>query len=793
MTMIQKNRALLLKLIITSALFIITACAQRNIVDNSRTDSHSTLQQNSGKTSWISLETKPDEIIEYKTIGDVSLNLHIFYPKNHSKDNKTPAIVFFHGGNWQGGAPSQFYRQSAYLASRGMVAISAEYRVQKIHGTTPAESVKDAKSAMRFVRSHAQEFGIDPNMLAAGGGSAGGHIAAGAGTLKGFNEDSDDLSINVRPDALVMFNPVYDNSPEGYANSRVKDYWRQISPYHNLDENTPPSVVFFGTADKLISVEIAQQYKATMEKYGVRSDLFLYEGQTHAFFNKAKFNETVYEADKFLTSLGYLKGVPVISATSPKPNIVFIAIDDMNDWVGYMGGHPQAITPNMDKLANEGVAFMNAQSVAPGCSPSRNALLYGVEPYKSGLYAFYDHDIHDDLHKKYVSLPRFLKENGYKTYGSGKIHHGPKGNDLEWTDYLETKGMKKAFAEGKGYGDDKKSSFRPTTNPFEEHHDYQVASYGIDVINQQHEQPYFAAIGLVKPHLPFDCPEVFYDALPDKISPPAILENDLDDIGREGNSMRRAKDDKKFKKDKAWEKVRRAYLTCNSWVDHNVGRIMDAVEKSPDADNTIVILWSDHGYHMGEKKSFRKFTLWEESSRVPFIIHDRRNKNAAKGRKVTQAVTLINVYKTLAEMAGLKTADYVDGFSLVPQLKIQSNPVPKPAILSWGRGNYSVRTENWRLIQYFDGTQELYDHQQDPNEWHNLATLPEYKSKLDELVDLLPENEAPTVEEYIAVWSIYGADTKRLKAALEKETDKDEKKDKKSKKKKKNKKQKKEI
>ncbi len=780
MTMKQNDWVLLLILMITSVLFI-TTCAQGNNTDYSQSDSSSALQNNSEKIDWINLETEPDEVIVYKTIGNVSLSLHIFNPPNHSKDNKTPAIVFFHGGAWNGGAPSHFYRQSAYLAARGMVAISAQYRVKKKHDTTPAESVKDAKSAMRFVRSKARELGINPNMLAAGGGSAGGHIAAATGTIDGFNEDTDDLNISVRPNALVLFNPVYDNSQKGYGYNRVKDFWKEISPHHNLDKNTPPTVVFFGTEDKFISVEMAQHYKAMMEKYGVRSDLFLYEGQPHAFFNKARFNETVYEADKFLTSLGYLQGEPTISSNTPKPNIVFIAIDDMNDWVGYMEGHPQAITPNMDKLANDGVAFMNAQSVSPGCSPSRNALLYGVEPYKSGLYAFYEHEIHDDLHKKYVSLPRFLKENGYKTYGSGKIHHGPKGNELEWTDYLETKGMTKVFAEGKGYGDDKKSSFRPTTNPFEEHHDYQVASYGINVINQQHEQPYFAAIGLVKPHLPFDCPEVFYDALPDKILPPAIYKNDLDDIGKEGNSMRRAKDDKQFKKDKAWEKVRRAYLTCNSWVDHNVGRIMDAVDKSPDADNTIVILWSDHGYHLGEKKSFRKFTLWEESSRVPFIIYDRRDTKSAKGRKVTQPVTLINVYKTIAEMAELETADYVDGFSLVPQLKKQSKPVPEPAILSWGRGNYSVRTENWRLIQYFDGTQELYDHQTDPNEWHNLATQPEHKSKLDELANLLPKTEAATVEEYITVWSIYGADTKRLKAALSDETNEEDKKTKKKK------------
>ena len=448
-----------------------------------------------------------------------------------------------------------------------------------------------------------------------------------------------------------------------------------------------------------------------------------------------------------------------------KPNIVFIAIDDMNDWVGYMGGHPDTITPNMDKLANDGVAFINAHSVAPGCSPSRNALLYGVEPYNSGLYPFYEHDIHKQLKQQYTSLPKFLKDNGYRTYGAGKIHHGKENGETEWTDYLDADRHARTFAQDKGFKTNSKNSFRPTTNPYEEMFDHQVASYGIDVINnhKNNDKPYFTAIGLVKPHLPFDCPVDFYDALPEKITSPALLASDLNDIGKEGNSMRRVGDDKNFTNNNQWKDVRKAYLSCISWADYNVGRVLAAVEKSPQADNTIVILWSDHGFHLGEKKSFKKFTLWEEANRVPFIIHDRREKQSKKGRKVSQAVTLINIYRTLAEMAGLTPPEYVDGHSLVPQLLNQSTPVLAPAIMSWGRGNYAIRTENWRFIQYHDGDQELYNHQNDANEWHNLAQLPEYKNKVKELSALLPKTEAPTVEEYIAQWSIYGADTKRLK------------------------------
>lgn len=450
-------------------------------------------------------------------------------------------------------------------------------------------------------------------------------------------------------------------------------------------------------------------------------------------------------------------------AQTDKPNILFIAIDDMNDWTGFLGGHPQAITPNMDRLAEKGINFTNAHCPAPGCSPSRNALLYGIEPFNSGLYPFYEHALHEKLMEQYTSLPRFLKENGYQTYGAGKIHHGFKGDPREWNDYFELGFTQKKYEEGKGYflGNGKKMSFRPTINPDEEHVDYQVASYGIDVLKQKHDKPFFLAVGIVKPHLPFDAPKRFFDALPEKIEAPAILESDLNDIPKEGNSFRRAGDDRRFKKDNAWEDVRRAYLACNSWADFNIGRVLDALEKSPYADNTIVVLWSDHGYHMGEKMSFRKFTLWEEATNVPFIIYDGRNPDGAKGN-CNQPVSLINIYKTLAEMAGLETPDYIDGESLVPQLKNPANKL-QPAITSWGRGNYAVRSENWRYIRYFDGTEELYSHENDEHEWHNLANKPEYKEKKNELAKYLPLNEAPTIEEMVSPWSVVGADKARLK------------------------------
>lgn len=257
----------------------------------------------------------PNKTVTYKTVGETKLDLHIFTPANHAASDTLPAIVFFFGGGWSGGSPSQFYPHCAYLASRGMVAMSAEYRVKTKHGTSPRECVKDGKSAVRWIRQHAGELGIDPKKVAAGGGSAGGHVAAATGTVKKFNEPGEDLSVSCRPDALALFNPVFDNGPEGWGHARVKDYWQDISPMHNLSKKTPPTIVFLGTNDTLIPTATAKAYKARMADLGRRCDLFLYEDQGHGFFNlrnKAYYTQTVIEMDRFLASLGFLKGDPTL-------------------------------------------------------------------------------------------------------------------------------------------------------------------------------------------------------------------------------------------------------------------------------------------------------------------------------------------------------------------------------------------------------------------------------------------------------------------------------------------------
>ncbi len=252
----------------------------------------------------------PDVTKTYKQIGEVELQLHIFNPPGHQAADNSPAIVFFFGGGWVNGSPGQFFPFCEYLASRGMVAASAEYRIQSKHQTSPVECVKDGKSAIRWMRTHAKELGIDPDKLAAGGGSAGGHVAAAAGTVEGLEEEGEDLSVSSRPNALVLMNPVFDNGPGGFGHNKVKAYWKEISPLHNLDADTPPTVVFLGTEDKLIPVATAENYKAKMEALGGRCDLYLHEGQEHGFFNARNpenFEKILGQMDVFLCDIGYLK------------------------------------------------------------------------------------------------------------------------------------------------------------------------------------------------------------------------------------------------------------------------------------------------------------------------------------------------------------------------------------------------------------------------------------------------------------------------------------------------------
>ena len=253
--------------------------------------------------------------VVYKQIDTVSLSMDIYYPPDMDKAKSYPAMIFFFGGGWKGGSAKQFEPHASYFSGRGIICVLADYRVASRQKTSPFESLKDAKSAIRFIRENAAAFQIDTGKIIASGGSAGGHLAAATALVSKFNEPGDELSVSCIPNALVLFNPVIDNGPAGYGYERIGDAYKDFSPLHNITAGVPPTIFFLGTNDKLIPVETAKYYQRAMVNVGSRCELFLYEDQPHGFFNfknREYYNKTVLEADKFLISLGYLTGEPEI-------------------------------------------------------------------------------------------------------------------------------------------------------------------------------------------------------------------------------------------------------------------------------------------------------------------------------------------------------------------------------------------------------------------------------------------------------------------------------------------------
>ena len=256
------------------------------------------------------LSVYAQEEILYKKVDTTQLYLTVYHSAIKESNKKSPAIVFFFGGGWNNGTVKQFEPQAIYFSQRGMTCILVDYRVKEKHKTTPFESLKDAKSAIRYIRSHANELQIDPSKITAAGGSAGGHLAAATALVTDYNESADNTSISCIPNALVLFNPVFDNGPGGYGYERIGDAYKNFSPLHNIKSGAPPTIVFLGEKDHLIPVETAKYYKTVMEKVKSRCDLFLYEGQGHGFFNYKNleyYKKTVSETDIFLQSIGFLK------------------------------------------------------------------------------------------------------------------------------------------------------------------------------------------------------------------------------------------------------------------------------------------------------------------------------------------------------------------------------------------------------------------------------------------------------------------------------------------------------
>jgi arylsulfatase A-like enzyme len=421
-------------------------------------------------------------------------------------------------------------------------------------------------------------------------------------------------------------------------------------------------------------------------------------------------------------------------AAEPKPNVLFIAVDDLNHWVGHFGRNPQTITPNLDRLAKMGVSFTNAHCAAPVCNPSRAALLSGRRPGSTGVY---------DNNNPYVpvissdqSLVTQFRNAGYKTCGMGKLWHGGLGFASQWeeTGGNERSG-KKSNLQDRSIGG---IAFGVINGGDEEVSDTQIADYGISELAKSHDRPFFLTLGFHKPHMPWNVPQKYFDQHPlDQIQLPPTKAGDLDDVPPGGLRMAKpAGDHAAVLQSGRWKEAVQAYLATITYLDGQVGRVLYALEESPHRDNTVICLWGDHGWHLGEKEHWRKFALWEEATRAPLIWVVPGV--TPTGQICTQPVDFMSIYPTLCELAEIPRPDHVEGHSIRPLLNDPDADWSHAAVTTFGRNNHAVRDLNWRYIRYADGGEELYDHSKDPYEWTNLAGLAEYQSRKAQLAEFLP-------------------------------------------------------
>lgn len=438
--------------------------------------------------------------------------------------------------------------------------------------------------------------------------------------------------------------------------------------------------------------------------------------------------------------------VPAPDPAPRRPNVLFILLDDMCDWAHYLGGNTQAVTPNLDRLAARGVAFTNAYAAVPFSNPSRTALLTGLFPSTTGVYQN-THEMDDsEAVRTATLLPEHFHDNGYTTVWAGKIFHTRPGEErLEkmWDDMRWRDG---------GYGPWMKHMERPPQGmdwrgyeawegPDTDFPDIVNSGHIVEFLQQKHEKPFFAAMGIYRPHAPYTVPARFYDMYdPDGIELPQVPDDDLDDLPPYALATFYPpvcdvrQELPRWREDGTWRNLVRAYLASVTFADYVVGKLLDALEASPHADNTIVVLLGDNGFHQGQKQRFSKMSLWREACHVPLIVALPGSSGAA----VQSPVSLLDIYPTLSSLCGLTAPAGLEGNDLAPLVKNPSMMWDKPCLSNYIRGNCTVHYKNWNYIRYVDGSEELYDTAADEDEHHNLAGKPEHRALMESLRQHIP-------------------------------------------------------
>lgn len=462
----------------------------------------------------------------------------------------------------------------------------------------------------------------------------------------------------------------------------------------------------------------------------------------------------------FLVSLAFFscknEKTEVVNEEATKPNVLFIAIDDLNNMIGPIDNFINVKTPNFDRLADMGVTFTNAHVQAPLCGPSRASIMTGLRPSTTGIYGMTpDNSIRrpgNDATKDITFLPEYFEQNGYYTMGIGKLFHIHAPDSV----FNESGGRVKGFGpypkerivwDGFGTSKSKKGKYGRTSTDwgaFPENDtlmpDHHSVDWTIERLNRKYDKPFFLGLGFLRVHVPLYVPQKWFDLHPlDSIKTPPYLADDLKDIPNVGlqiNDLPMMPSTEWAIESGEWKKIVQAYLACMSYVDYELGRVLDALENSEYADNTIVVLWSDHGYRLGEKGTFAKHALWETATKAPLIF---AGPQLPKGKKIDAPVEMLSMYPTLLELANLPAYNRNEGKSLVSMMTQDKGIKEAYALTTYGMNNHAVRTNQYRYIQYEDGTEEFYDHNIDPNEWHNEAAKPKYKAQIEKMKALLPK------------------------------------------------------
>lgn len=442
-----------------------------------------------------------------------------------------------------------------------------------------------------------------------------------------------------------------------------------------------------------------------------------------------------------------------------KPNVLFISIDDLNDWVGFLKNFPNVKTPNIDKLAAKGIVFTNAHCQAPICAPSRASLFTGLYPHTTGLYyQFTDGDLKEknEAIEKTEFLPDYLEKQGYKTLGVGKVFHGGDENgvfqeyggvfpEMKFGPYLKDRKRKNynpAWFPNKRGGT--VTDWAPMDLPDSAMTDFKIAKWAVNQLDKKHDKPFFMAVGFVRPHVPWYVPKKWFDMFANNdIIVPDYNPNDFDDIpeiSKRLHEISAMPDTDWLIKEGKWKDMVQSYLACMAFVDAQVGKVLDKLENSNYKDNTIIILWSDHGYHLGEKDRTAKHSLWERATHVPLIIAGQGIKS---GSRAKNPVGLIDLYPTVLDLLDLPVNSFNEGNSLVPIIKNTDVKWEHAALTSYGYKNISLFKGDYHFIKYRDGSGELYDLKKDPNEWNNLFQKEKYTNVITDFKKLLPQNHAP--------------------------------------------------